>query len=265
VVLRATAIFHDEDLAVLDVRCACRRQTVDEEQSETFELVLATSGAFERSSSGGEQFVDATSGYVTTPRNPQRIRHLSDGDRCLALIPSERLADEVGLDAAGARPIRTAPAIVASAITADRRDPLAAGETWLGVMTAAVRRDDPPPAVETNAARRRAVAAAREAIATDPGRRWTTRRVAEVAGYAPHHLSRVFAAHTGMTLAGYRDWIRIGLALDLARDGLALADVAVACGFYDHSHLTRRVKALLGAVPSRLRTPHRAQLSKPVR
>jgi AraC-like DNA-binding protein len=250
-------LFQDEDLTVLDVRCSCRRHAVDEEETTAFEVVLPTSGAFERRTGDGEVFVDAANGYVAKPGGEHRIRHLSHGDRCLALVLSPRAADEVRLDARSTEPVRAATGAVASAVAVEPSDALAAGEAWLRVLTTALDSQSPrrakPSRGAASASRRQAVAAVREAIVNDPSSRWTMRRAGALAGYAPHHLGRVFAAHTNLSVSEYRDRVRLSLALDLVRDGVPLADVAATCGFCDHSHLTRRAKALFGTVPSRLR------------
>jgi AraC-like DNA-binding protein len=60
------------------------------------------------------------------------------------------------------------------------------------------------------------------------------RRCLDAFGYGPKMLDRV---------------LRMNLALDRARTGEALADVAVLTGYADQAHLTRDVKALTGLPP----------------
>jgi AraC-like DNA-binding protein len=60
------------------------------------------------------------------------------------------------------------------------------------------------------------------------------RRCLNAFGYGPKMLDRV---------------LRMNLALDRARTGEALADVAVLTGYADQAHLTRDVKALTGLPP----------------
>jgi AraC-like DNA-binding protein len=97
---------------------------------------------------------------------------------------------------------------------------------------------------------------------TDPGAAWTMRSLGSVAGYAPHHLSRVFRSTTGMTLSAYRDRVRLGRAITLLQDGMRVADVAADLGYVDHAHLTRRATHLLGVAPSAFRSAARAPMSK---
>lgn len=63
------------------------------------------------------------------------------------------------------------------------------------------------------------------------------RRCLDAFGYGPKMLDRV---------------LRMNVALDLARTGLALADVAVQHGYADQAHFTRDVKALTGLPPRTL-------------
>jgi len=60
------------------------------------------------------------------------------------------------------------------------------------------------------------------------------RRCLNAFGYGPKMLDRV---------------LRMNVALDEARTGLALADVAVRTGYADQAHFTRDVKALTGVPP----------------
>lgn len=228
-----------DDVHVLDVRCTCPSGTVDDEETSGFELVLPTSGAFRRC--GAE--VDAAVAYLTTPGTEQRIEHVTDGDRGVVVLVSERLAAELALDHGALARTRAHDAVVARA----RRG--VDEEGWLALLASLTPMRDP----RVTADRQRAVQRVREAIAAEPGARWSLRDAAAVAGYAPHHLSRVFRACTGTTLTEHRDRVRLAHAVELVADGMDLADVAATCGFADHGHLTRRARARLGTVPSRLR------------
>jgi AraC-like DNA-binding protein len=63
------------------------------------------------------------------------------------------------------------------------------------------------------------------------------RRCLPVFGYGPRRLSRI---------------LRMTRALDQARAGLPLAEVAAVCGYADQAHLTRELTALAGAPPKSL-------------
>jgi AraC-like DNA-binding protein len=63
------------------------------------------------------------------------------------------------------------------------------------------------------------------------------RRCLPVFGYGPRRLARV---------------LRLGRAVDEARSGLPLAQVAAGCGYADQAHLSREMRALAGATPTGL-------------
>jgi AraC family transcriptional regulator len=78
--------------------------------------------------------------------------------------------------------------------------------------------------------------------------------LAAIAGLSPMHFSRAFKASTG--LAPHR-WlieqrVRRAQHLVLASEE-SLADIALACGFADQSHLTVIFKRSLGVTPARFR------------
>jgi AraC-like DNA-binding protein len=104
----------------------------------------------------------------------------------------------------------------------------------------------------TAAARRRVVSQAKAALAADP--RLGLVELSRVTGCSPHHLSRVFARLTGLTVSQYRNRLRVSLALERVADGEPhLAGLAGDLGFADHAHLTRTVRAATGRTPSSLR------------
>lgn len=78
--------------------------------------------------------------------------------------------------------------------------------------------------------------------------------IAAAAGCSPHHLSRLFHAVTGLTLSGLRTQLRVRAALERIEGGAAdLSSVACDVGFFDHAHMTRTFRRLLGSTPTRLR------------
>lgn len=70
------------------------------------------------------------------------------------------------------------------------------------------------------------------------------RRCLPVFGYGPLRLARV---------------LRMGRALDHARAGMPLAQVAAACRYADQAHLSREVRALAGTTPTTLLEELRAR------
>ncbi|MER7894094.1 helix-turn-helix transcriptional regulator [Micromonospora sp. NPDC094482] len=79
------------------------------------------------------------------------------------------------------------------------------------------------------------VAAIAAEVDLDP--RALHRRSRRLFGYGPKTLTRI---------------LRMRRALDLARTGVPLAEVAAACGYADQAHLTRDVRDLAGVPPTAL-------------
>jgi AraC family transcriptional regulator len=81
------------------------------------------------------------------------------------------------------------------------------------------------------------------------------RRIAAEAGCDPSYLCRAFRLHTGCTMGEYARQLRAKKAAELiASSSNSLADVALACGFSDQSHLTRLFRACYGMTPGAYRT-----------
>lgn len=67
----------------------------------------------------------------------------------------------------------------------------------------------------------------------------------------PAHLVRTFTREFGMPPHRYLIGRRIERARRLLLDGMRPADVAVAVGFHDQSHLNRHFKRMLATTPAR--------------
>jgi AraC family transcriptional regulator len=73
-------------------------------------------------------------------------------------------------------------------------------------------------------------------------------------GIHPASLSRGFRVAEGITVGEYLSRVRVQQACRQMSDpNVTLADVAVACGFADQSHLTRVFKSLTGLPPGSFR------------
>ncbi|MGW4153815.1 helix-turn-helix domain-containing protein [Micromonospora chersina] len=99
-----------------------------------------------------------------------------------------------------------------------------------------------PDPIGTRVAARLAAGATVAATAAEVGlgARALHRRSRLLFGYGPKTLARI---------------LRMRRALDLARSGAPLAEVAVLAGYADQAHLTREVKELAGVPPTRLLPP----------
>lgn len=78
--------------------------------------------------------------------------------------------------------------------------------------------------------------------------------LAEATGLSPFHFARVFRASLGEAPAAYLMRRRTEKAVELIQGtDLPLGVIAFRTGFSSQSHMTRRVKALTGSTPQRLR------------
>lgn len=240
------------DVVVLDAQCAGAAEGPDRpERVEGFELVIPRAGAFRRCTDDGERVVDPTVAYLGLPGQDQLVSHAADGagDACRVYILSSglvplRLAD-------GPVPLGPAADLFERGLAARVRrapvDGLAVEEGVVGLcalLDPADHRLRPTPAVDR----------ARELLAHRFAEPLGLVELARLVGYSPHHLSRTFAAATGLTLSRYRRRLRVRAALARLEQGADdLARLAADLGFADHSHLTAACKAEAGQAPSRLR------------
>ncbi|PJG60752.1 AraC family transcriptional regulator [Aeromonas cavernicola] len=73
--------------------------------------------------------------------------------------------------------------------------------------------------------------------------------LAELAELTPYHLVRSFSKQVGLPPHAYQTQLRLKLARQLLRDGVAIVETAHACGFHDQSHLHRHFKRAMGITP----------------
>jgi AraC-like DNA-binding protein len=90
---------------------------------------------------------------------------------------------------------------------------------------------------------------ARDRIDADPAAPLTLTELAREADLSRYQLLRAFARELGLTPHAYILQRRIALARQLIRGGRALAEVAMAAGFYDQSHLHRCFVRQFGVTP----------------
>ncbi len=91
-----------------------------------------------------------------------------------------------------------------------------------------------------------------------------TEDLRRIAGVSSAHLSRLFAARTGLTPAAYvrRRRLDVGRALVEARQE-SLSEIAFAVGFSSQAHFTSAFKARWGATPGQLRRRGFNQRARP--
>lgn len=244
------------DVAVVDAACAGGR--AGPERVAGWELVVVRRGVFRRETDAGVAVADATTAYVGRPGQWQEVAHVAGcGDAAVVVAVSGRWVGGDG-ERLPVLPTRLPPgALLAvhrlAAVSRRGAEPLAVEEAAAALLAALVAGGRPGPVAGTPH-QLAAVAAVREALAADPAAPLTLRDLAGVAGYAPHHLSRVFSACTGTTITGHRRSLRARLAAARVAEGERdLAALAADLGFADHSHLVRALRAELGATPTQLR------------
>lgn len=77
--------------------------------------------------------------------------------------------------------------------------------------------------------------------------------LAQVVGFSPYYLSRVFKQEMGLPPHKYLTMVRVNRARHLLSAGIDIAVVAAMVGFVDQSHLSRWFKRVVGVPPGQFR------------
>lgn len=94
----------------------------------------------------------------------------------------------------------------------------------------------------------------KEHIAAHPEQELTLSDLAALAGLSPWHFLRQFGKYVGLPPHAWLVQVRLQKAKQQLKQGLRIADVAVACGFSDQSHFNRHFKRAMGITPSQYTT-----------
>src|SRR6185503_11374820 len=135
-------------------------------------------------------------------------------------------------------------------------DPMHVEETMLRVLQRVVRRayGARPPSTPRISRDVDAVEHARQLIAREPAGNLALRDLARECELSPFRLCRLFRAHTGQTMTGYRHSLRLRFALERLRDhSLDLTALALDLGYSSHSHFTFVFRRHFGVTPSAFR------------
>lgn len=198
----------------------------------------------------------------------RRTRRSPRGDHCFFLVCRPALLHEARGTTAGAGAgdpdhfsfARTAGPVAAPAYLWVHRlgrhlsaglpvDDLAVQETLYRLVALAVAGDERQP---TSGSGRDEVEAVKALLAADPTATASLAGLAAAVGFSEFHLARRFRAHTGYSIHGYLEQLRLRLTLpDIGAGGRRLADIAVDAGFASHSHYTTRFTRAFGVPPSR--------------
>ena len=198
-----------------------------------------------------------------------------DGDRCDWFAVSQELlrgalADRDPAAADHDRPIRFTHAradastylaqrrLFIDAVTAPGLDPLEVEERVVALLDRVLgaayedARAAPPRLNPGHAAD--LADAAKRFVAPRVSRRLTLTAIARAVQCSVFHLCRSFRSATGLTLHGYRDEVRLRLALErLERGERDLSLLALDLGYSSHSHFTAAFRQTFGAPPSSVR------------
>ncbi len=83
--------------------------------------------------------------------------------------------------------------------------------------------------------------------------------LAELAGFSPYYLNRIFQAEVGIPPYEYLVKIRLKQAQEMLFDGHSIAEAAHHSGFADQSHFTRFFKRHVGLTPGEYLRLHAAR------
>ena len=228
----------------------------------------------------------AGSPVVATPNhvmfyNPQqsyrrRLLH-PRGDHCAFLLVDAGLLEEVAApQLSGMRfPVSHGPLepetyllhrLLLRAVEARVADRLLVEETLCRLLAEAVvsglRLVQAPGRRErrsTAAGHAELVEATKELLARRLGDRLTLGEIARSVHSSPFHLARVFRAHTGFSIHGYRNQLRLRSSLErLFEPDADLALLGRELGYSSHSHFTDSFHRTFGRPPSAVRRAGRA-------
>jgi AraC-like DNA-binding protein len=257
--VRTLALAHG--VSVSDVACRDEPRHGKEEEAQSHALVFVRRGSFRRTSRAGRFVIDPTRFYTLAPGDEHRYDHPhGQDDECTYVTLAAEVVHEVAeADRLPAGPFLGTPAVHlaqrALVATARRNDPDALLESSFALLTAVVPELHRRAPTKTGAtARRRAalVEDARGLLADEPSLSLTA--LAGLLGVSPHHLSRIFATETGLTVSRYRMRLRARSGAERIADGERdLATLAADLGLADQSHLNRLLRTELGRTPTELR------------
>lgn len=229
-----------------------------------YELCLVRHGSFHLRSRSIDVLADSVTALVGGPLEHAEILHpVPGGDATTQVFLSEQVVSDLGGGTADLASIAhlTTPHIdllhrqlaTAAAATGATRE---TEELALRLFASVVALTEPARVAHgrpvTASARRALVRDAHAALVRDTDLSLVA--MARLLACSPHHLSRLFREHTGVTLSRYRTRLRVNQALELLRTGDdTLAVIAARCGFADHAHLSRTIRRELDATPSELR------------
>jgi|tagenome__1003787_1003787.scaffolds.fasta_scaffold20985662_6 AraC family transcriptional regulator len=219
---------------------------------------------------GGRRQLCTPNNLVVYSPGQRYRRHLHDpaGDLSVFLALGPSLADELGGLRPGVAPCDAAShaaVLLATRIAArGAADATLAVEETLAAVLDRARRSSGTHAMRgtaTDRAHAELVEDTKRALCADLGSRVSLEQLGRRVGSSRFQLARIFRAHTGFSIAGYRDQLRLRRALRRLSDrDTGLTEIALELGYSSHSHFTARFRREFGLPPSALRDPEPAAL-----
>ena len=80
--------------------------------------------------------------------------------------------------------------------------------------------------------------------------------LARASAMSPFHLVRIFKAATGLTPFAFQTQVRVARARQRLAEGAPVTAVALECGFFDRSHLSRVFTSTVGVSPAAYRAAY---------
>jgi AraC-like DNA-binding protein len=138
----------------------------------------------------------------------------------------------------------------ASELLASGDEPLASESVLLATLVSTLLRlADGKPQLPTLGQERRAVRRVQQHLRDNLSGTVRLETLSELTGLSRFHLIRVFRAATGLAPHAWQLQLRIQWAKVLLTQGKPLVEVALATGFADQSHFTRKFKQEVGLTP----------------
>lgn len=261
-----------------DFRCRAHAKSRSaEEPNPTHSIVFVRRGLFTCTDRAGTVVADANQVLFFNRDQGYRYEHpLPGGDDCTILALDDACAWELREGSASPRsgsasgpfPVFSAPSTARAArlhheLLALARPrgaplPLAAEEVVSELIDEALLALPDADRVSRHqrasrlTRRRETVEAAKLALNRSLARPPSLVELARSLDCSSFHLSRIFRAATGLGLRHYVSRLRARLAAErLARGARDLTDLALALGFWDHSHFTNSFRREWGVPPSR--------------
>jgi AraC-like DNA-binding protein len=222
-------------------------------------IVLPSSGNTAFRMAGQDLLLDGLTALSLPPGLPYQMKHLAGATRASIVVSAQPAAASALPDAP---PACAAWSLAPRALWLLRRHwrGLARGVEGLEATQPMLQRvlKHSPPATRGQGRSARAVQRAQqfmvERISDPHAPRWTLDDVADAACCSLFHLARSFRKHTGLSLHGYRQRLRLAAALQRLEEGERdLAALAHELGYSSQSHLGSAFAREIGVTPAEAR------------